>query len=141
MSLTKFADLVLLLSALLISGHVAVASEYCSKEQYQRDRALIENAISAGTIVKGPKGLRDSVLVSREHVVWDELPSTDRLHAIFRMRHERAGGKKLLYMDVRSLATGKLFATWAAGVLKPSDCVQRTAAFRAAVLAARWWVR
>jgi hypothetical protein len=39
----KFAGLTLLLGAMLISSHIA-ASEYCSKEQYQLDRALIENA-------------------------------------------------------------------------------------------------
>ena len=32
------------------------------------------------------------------------------------------GGKKqFLYIDVRSLATGKLLATWMLGVLKPAD--------------------
>src|SRR5262245_16199248 len=32
-----------------------------------------------------------------------------------------AGGKELLYMDVRSLATGKLLATWTLGALKPAE--------------------
>ena len=32
-----------------------------------------------------------------------------------------SGGKHLLYMDVRSLATGKLLATWTLGVLKPTE--------------------
>jgi hypothetical protein len=30
-------------------------------------------------------------------------------------------GKHLLYMDVRSLATGGLLATWTLGVLKPAE--------------------
>jgi hypothetical protein len=30
-------------------------------------------------------------------------------------------GKHLMYMDVRSLATGKLLATWTLGVLKPVE--------------------
>jgi hypothetical protein len=113
--------LTLLLSALLISGHVVIASEYCSKEQYQRDRALIERAIGAGTLVKGPKGLRDSILVQES--MWfgmNYLQQIDFMRT-FECAMSGAGGKKLLYMDVRSLATGKLFATWAAGVLKPSD--------------------
>jgi hypothetical protein len=32
-----------------------------------------------------------------------------------------AGGKKLLYMDVRSLGTGKLRATWSVGTLNPAE--------------------
>jgi hypothetical protein len=36
-----------------------------------------------------------------------------------------AGGsnKQLLYMDVRSLSTGKLLATWTLGALKPAENV------------------
>lgn len=30
-------------------------------------------------------------------------------------------GKHLLYMDVRSLATGRLLATWTLGALKPAE--------------------
>ena len=32
-----------------------------------------------------------------------------------------ARGKQLLYTDVRSLATGKLLATWTLGELKPAE--------------------
>jgi hypothetical protein len=46
----------------------AAASEYCTKEQYQHDRARIDNAIKIGTIVKGPKAIRDSLLV--EEGMW-----------------------------------------------------------------------
>jgi hypothetical protein len=116
----KFASLTLLLGAMLISSHIA-ASEYCSKEQYQRDRALIENAISAGTLVKGPKGLRDSILVQES--MWfgmNYLQQIDFMRS-FECAMGGTGGKKLLYMDVRSFATGKLLATWAAGSLKPSE--------------------
>src|SRR5262245_42363068 len=55
------------LSLVLISS-TARASEYCTKEQYQHDRALIENAVGAGTLVEDPKGLRDSILV--QEVMW-----------------------------------------------------------------------
>lgn len=111
----------LLLSALLLSGHVVAASEYCSREQYQRDRALIENAISAGTLVKGPKGLRDSVLVQES--MWfgmNYLQQIDFMRS-FECAMGGTGGKKLLYMDVRSFATGKLLATWTAGILKAAE--------------------
>jgi hypothetical protein len=37
------------------------------------------------------------------------------------MRHGGLSGKHLLYMDVRSLATGRLLATWTLGVLKPAE--------------------
>ena len=44
---------------LSVIASLACASDYCTKEQYERDRAFIESAITAGTIVKGPKGLRE----------------------------------------------------------------------------------
>src|SRR6516165_5921133 len=40
--------------------------------------------------------------------------------AFFRIEQIR-GGKQLLYMDVRSLATGRLLATWTLGQLKPAE--------------------
>jgi hypothetical protein len=116
----KFAGLTLLLGTMLISSHIA-ASEYCSKEQYQRDRALIENAISAGTIVKGPKGLRESILVQEK--MWfgmNYLQQIDFMRS-FECSMSGTSGKKLLYMDVRSFATGELLATWAVGTLKPTE--------------------
>ena len=66
----------------LLSSPAAV-SEYCTKEQYERDRALIENATSTGSLVKGPKSLRDSILV--QETMWFDMnyPKTDRIHAIF----------------------------------------------------------
>ena len=48
---------------LTLLSSLACASEYCTKEQYERDRAFIESAINAGTLVKGPKGLRDAILI------------------------------------------------------------------------------
>jgi len=50
------------LSLMLLSS-VTSAAEYCTKEQYQHDLAFIDNATNTGTMVKGPKGLRDSILV------------------------------------------------------------------------------
>src|SRR5262245_54419420 len=114
MPLTKSADLILLLSALLVSTNVA-ASEYCSKDRNQRGRRLIGNAISAGTVVKGLKGLRDSILVQES--MWfgmNYLQQIDFMRS-FECAMSGAGGKKLLYMDVRSLATGRLLATWTTG--------------------------
>jgi len=97
------------------------ASEYCTKEQYQRDRALIEDAVSASTLVKGPKGLRDSILV--EEGMWFGMNYPEQIEFMqsFECALGGAGGKKLLYMDVRSLATGKLLATWTLGALTPAD--------------------
>ena len=108
------------LSLMLISS-TARASEYCTKEQYLHDRALIENAVSAGTLVKGPKGLRDSILV--QEVMWFGMnyPQQIEFMQSFECALGGAGGKKLLYMDVRSLATGKLLATWTLGALTPAD--------------------
>jgi hypothetical protein len=37
------------------------------------------------------------------------------------MRHGWSWGKKFLYMDVRSIGTGRLLATWTLGVLKPAE--------------------
>ena len=116
----KFAGLTLLLGATLISSHIA-ASEYCSKEQYQRDRALIESAISAGTIVKGPKGLRESILVQESMWFGMNYPQQIDFMQSFECSMSGTSGKTLLYMDVRSLGTGKLLATWMLGALKPSD--------------------
>jgi hypothetical protein len=45
---------------------LACASEYCTKEQYERDHALIADAFSNGTLANGPKGLRDSILVQED---------------------------------------------------------------------------
>ena len=55
---------------LMLLSSLACASEYCTKEQYQHDHALIENAFSTGMLVKGPKGLRDSILV--QEGIWFE---------------------------------------------------------------------
>jgi len=100
---------------LTLCSSLVVASEYCTKEQYERDRAFIDSAISAGTLVKGPKGLRDSILI-------DEGMSFDMNYlkqTAFMQSYECATAD----MDLRSLATGQLLATWALGVLKPAEGV------------------
>ena len=48
----KFAGLTLLLGAMLISSHIA-ASEYCSKEQYQRDLLLSRTLFVPEPLSKG----------------------------------------------------------------------------------------
>src|SRR5262245_31731915 len=93
----------------------ALASEYCTTEQFDRDRAVIENAISNGTIVKGPQGLRDSILIQES--TWFEMNYLQQIAFMqsFDCAMGGAGGKHLLYMDVRSLATGKIagdLVTW-----------------------------
>ena len=99
----------------------AAASEECTKEKSEDDRAFIESAISAGTLAKGPKGLRDSMLI--QDGFWFDMNYLEQI--VFMQRFECAAsagsGKKLLYMDVRSLGTGRLLATWTLGVLKPGE--------------------
>ena len=98
----------------------AAASEYCTKEQYQQDRTLIDNAIKTGTIVKGPKAFRDSILV--EEGMWFGMNYPKQIAFVQSFECSIGGGKKhFLYMDVRSLATGKLLATWTLGTLKPAE--------------------
>src|SRR6478736_5211302 len=99
----------------------ATASEYCTKEQYERDQALVEGAISTGTLVKGPKSLRDSILVQES--MWFEMnyPKQIAFMQSFDCAMGGTGGKHLLYMDVRSLGTGKLLATWSLGALEPAE--------------------
>ena len=99
----------------------AAASEECTKEKSEDDRAFIESAMSAGTLAKGPKGLRDSMLI--QDGFWFDMNYLEQI--VFMQRFECAAsagsGKKLLYMDVRSLGTGRLLATWTLGVLKPGE--------------------
>jgi hypothetical protein len=98
---------------------LACASEYCTKEQYERDRALITNAFTTGMMVKGPQGLRDSILVQEDQWFAMNYPKQIAFMQSFDCAMGGADGKHLLYMDVRSLATGNLLATWMLGVLKP----------------------
>ena len=99
----------------------AAASEECTKEKSEDDRAFIESAMSAGTLAKGPKGLRNSMLI--HDGFWFDMNYLEQI--VFMQRFECAAsagsGKKLLYMDVRSLGTGRLLATWTLGVLKPGE--------------------
>ena len=108
---------------LTLCSSLVVASEYCTKEQYERDRAFIDSAISAGTLVKGPKGLRDSILI--DEGMWFDMNYLKQTAFMQSYECATAGlsGKQLLYMDLRSLATGQLLATWALGVLKPAEGV------------------
>ena len=106
---------------LTVTPSLACASDYCTKEQYERDRAFVESAITAGTLAKGPKGLRDSMLVHEGF--WFDMNYPEQIAFMQRFECAAAGtsGKHLLYMDVRSLATGRLLATWTLGVLKPAE--------------------
>jgi hypothetical protein len=106
---------------LMLLSSVTCASEYCTKEQYQRDHALIADAFSSGTLVNGPKGLRDSILVQEGE--WYKMNYPQQIAFMQSFECSLAGGsnKQLLYMDVRSLATGNLLATWTLGVLKPAQ--------------------
>ena len=97
------------------------ASEDCPKEVYESDRALIEEAIRAGTLVKGPTELRDSILVQEE--MWFGMSYPDQIDFMrsFDCVMRKAVGKRLLCMDVRSLGTGKMLAVWGLGILNPSE--------------------
>ena len=72
---------------------------------------LSRAVISAGTLARGPKAMRDSILVQED--MWFGM---DYLKQIaFVQSFECA------YLDVRSLATGRLLATWMLGELKPAE--------------------
>lgn len=115
---TTSAGLALCLGLTFLSN-LAAASEYCTKEQYDRDRALIEDAIRTGMLVKGPKNLRDSILVKEDEWFKMDYPQQIVFMQSFECAMAGLGGKHLLYMDVRSLASGRLLATWSIGTLNP----------------------
>ena len=48
---------------LTLLSSTAYAADYCTKEQYERDRHRITDALSTGTLVKGPESVRDSILI------------------------------------------------------------------------------
>jgi hypothetical protein len=106
---------------LTLSSCLGLASDDCPKEVYESDRALIEDAINAGTLVKGPTELRDSILVQEEMWFGKEYPEQIDFMRSFDCVMRRAAGKRLLCMDVRSLGTGKLLAVWCLGILNPSE--------------------
>ena len=95
---------------------IAYASEDCTKEQFESDRAFVESAISAGTLAKGPKGLRDSMLI--QEGFWFDMNYLGQISFMQRFECAASGGsgEHLIYMDVRSLATGKLLATWSLSI-------------------------
>ena len=107
--------------SLVLFSSVTYGSEYCTKEQYQHDHALIENAFSTGTLVEGPKGLRESILIQEGMWFGMNYPKQIGFMQSFECALGGTGGKKLLYIDVRSLATGKLQATWTLGALTPAE--------------------
>ena len=105
---------------LTLLSSLACASEYCTKEQYARDHALIADAFRNGTLVQGPKGLRDSILI--QEAEWYRMNYPQQVAFMQSFECSIGGGKKhFLYMDVRSLATGRLLATWTLGALKPVE--------------------
>ena len=105
---------------LTLLSSLACASEYCTKEQYERDHVLIADAFSNGTLANGPKGLRNSILI--EDGEWYKMNYPQQIAFMQSFECSVGSGKKeFLYMDVGSLATGKLLATWTLGVLKPAD--------------------
>jgi hypothetical protein len=72
-------------------------------------------------LVQGPKSLRESILV--REVDWYKMNYPQQISFMQSLECSMAGlsGKHLLAMDVRSLATGKLLASWFAGTLKPTE--------------------
>jgi hypothetical protein len=115
------ASLVVLVLGLALLIHASLAADYCNKDQYELDRAFIDSAIKAGTLKKGPKGLRDSILV--QEGFWFDMNYPEQIAFMQRFECASAGlsGKHFLYMDVRSLATGRLLATWTLGMLNPAE--------------------
>ena len=102
---------------LLSSG--AHATDYCTKEQYERDRHRITDALSKGTLVKGPERVRDSILISEDE--WYKLNYPEQIALMQAYECFMGRGKQFLYLDVRSLSTGKLLATWKLGALEPTN--------------------
>src|SRR5262249_16919022 len=80
-----------------------------------------ENATKSGTLLEGPKGLRDSILVKEDMWFGMNYPQQIAFMQSFECSASGLSDKHLLVMDVRSLATGNLLATWFAGVLKPTE--------------------
>jgi hypothetical protein len=106
---------------LTLWSNLGPASEYCTKEQYESDVALIKSAIGSGTIIKGPATLRDSILVQESMWFGMNYPKQIAFMQSFDCANSGPSGKQLLYVDVRSLSTGKLLATWLLGTLKPAE--------------------
>jgi hypothetical protein len=71
--------------------------------------------------VKGPQSLRDSILVEEGMWFGMNYPKQIAFMQSYECAMGGAGGKKFLYMDVRSIGTGRLLATWTLGVLKPAE--------------------
>ena len=78
------------------------------KEQYERDRHRITDALSKGTLVKGPERVRDSILISEDE--WYKLNYPEQIALMQAYECFMGRGKQFLYLDVRSLSTGKLLA-------------------------------
>jgi hypothetical protein len=119
MPLLPWQAAAIVLGLALLSSSV-FASEYCTNEQFARDRKLIEDAMRTGALSRGPKGMRDSILV--EEVMWFGMnyPQQIAFMQSFECAMGGVGGKRLLYMDVRSLGNGRVLATWFQGVLEPA---------------------
>ena len=104
---------------LLLPANIAGAAENCSKEQYERDRVLISDAVKNGTLEKGPSGVADSILV--EESDWFQKNYLKQVAFMQSYECSVGRGKKFLYLDIRSLSTGKLLATWRLGALEPAE--------------------
>ena len=71
-------------------------------------------------VVKGPKSLRDSILIQEGE--WYKMNYPQQIAFMQSYECSIGGGKKqFLYLDVRSLATGRLLSTWTLGTLKPVE--------------------
>ena len=95
---------------------LAYASDYCTKEQYEHDRAFIESAITAGTLAKGPKGLRDLMLV--QEGFWFDMDYPEQIAFMQRFECAAAGRVERFAIHGREVAchwqvTGDLDA-WSA---------------------------
>jgi hypothetical protein len=118
--ITSTVTLALCLALVLPPSH-AIGSEDCTREQYERDHALIHRAFKDGMLAEGPKGLRDSILVKEDEWFKMDYPQQIEFMRAFECSLTGVAGKRLLYMDVRSRATGRLLATWTLGALNPAQ--------------------
>jgi len=82
---------------LILLANGARASDYCTKEQYERDRALIADAFSSGTLVKGPKSLRDSILIQEGE--WYKMNYPQQIAFMQSYECSIGRGKQFLYLD------------------------------------------
>ena len=82
---------------------------------------LSRTLLVPGRLSKALRASVNSILVQES--MWFEMnyPKQIAFMQSFDCAMGGSSGKHLLYMDVRSLDTGKLLATWSLGALEPAE--------------------